>query len=201
MTPDDWGYYASGPNSGATRTNGLTNSIAQSGSQSLFFTTNTEQGAGYEAHYLIGADALANSTPLSLNTTSVVELTFYIRSDVFDPYAGSSVARFSLEFHDNTQLGNPNVGGTGDLLALRFANDGFSTSEWVQVTLSGSPNAFANNILFVADYHNFDSPDYSSSSGTFYLDNVSASVVPEPGTMMLAAFGLLGVAGLHRSRR
>jgi len=59
VTPDDWGYYASGPNSGAPRANGLTNTIAQSGSQSLFLSSNTVQGAGYEAHFLVGANAFA----------------------------------------------------------------------------------------------------------------------------------------------
>jgi len=201
-TPDDWGYYASGPNGGtAPKASGLTNAIAESGSQSLYYTTNAgQQGAGYEAHYLLGADSLADTSPLSLNTSSQVQLTFYIRSDALDPYSGDSVARFSLEFHDNTQVGNPNVGGTGDLLELRFAADGFSTSEWVQVTLSGSPDAFSNNILFVADYQNFPSGSYTSSSGTFYVDNISASVVPEPGTLGLAFLGL-SIGGFVGARR
>jgi len=201
-TPDSWGYYASGPNSGtAPRVNGLTNAIAESGSQSLYYTTNADQqGADYQAHYLVGANALADTTPLSLSATSTVQLSFYIRSDALNPFSGDAVARFSLEFHDNTQVGNPNVGGTGDLLALRFAADGFSTSSWVQVTLTGSPNAFSNNILFVADYTNFPSGAYNTSSGTFYLDNVSASVVPEPRTMALSSLGIVCVFAAVRRR-
>jgi hypothetical protein len=192
ITPDDWGYYASGPNSGAPRANGLTNSIAQSGSQSLFISSNTVQGAGYEAHFLLGTNSFADSSPLLLDSSDTIEMTFYIRSDALDPYSGDSLARFSLEFHDSTQMGNPNVGGTGDLLALRFANDGFSTTEWVQVTLTGSPAAFSDNILLVIDGVNFPSGPYTSSSGTFYLDNVTASVVPEPAVSGLVLLGLAG---------
>lgn len=198
VTPDNWGYYASGPNSGAPRANGLTNTISQSGSQSLFLSTNTVQGAGYEAHFLLGANAFADSSPLSLDSSDVIELTFYIRSDALDPYSGDSVARFSLEFHDSTQVGNPNVGGTGDLLALRFANDGFSTTDWVQVTLTGSPQSFSDNILLVIDSVNFPVGAYTASSGTFYVDNVTASVVPEPSA---AGLVLLGLAGGMRLRK
>jgi hypothetical protein len=199
VTPDSWGYYASGPNSGAPRANGLTNTISQSGSQSLFLSTNTVQGAGYEAHFLLGTNAFADSSPLSLDSSDVIELTFYIRSDALDPYSGDSVARFSLEFHDSTQVGNPNVGGTGDLLALRFAADGFSTTEWVQVTLTGSPQAFSDNILLVIDSVNFPVDAYTSSSGTFYVDNVTASVVPEPTAGGLVLLGLAG--GLRLRKR
>lgn len=200
ITPDDWGYYASGPNAGtAPRDNGLTDTIAQSGSQALYLGTNAaDQGAGYEAHYLLGANAFVNSSPLSLDASDVVELTFFIRSDASNPFSGDALGRFSLEFHDSTQVGNPNVGGTGDLLALRFANDGFSTTEWVQVTLSGSPNAFSDNILIVIESVNFPSGPYTTSSGIFYVDNLQASVVPEPGAASLALLGVVGAVGFRR---
>lgn len=200
INPDNWGYYASGPNSGAPRANGVTNTIAQSGSQSLFLSSNTTQGAGYEAHYLLGTNSYADSSPLSLDSSDVIELTFYIRSDALDPYSGDSLARFSLEFHDSTQVGNPNVGGTGDLLALRFANDGFSTTEWVQVTLTGSPAAFSDNILLVIDSVNFPDGVYTSSGGTFYVDNVTASVVPEPAVSGLVLVGLAGSLRLRKRK-
>lgn len=203
-SPDDWGYYASGPNGGsAPKNNGVTDTIAQSGSQSLWFTSDSvDQGAGYEAHYLKGADSFTDFTPLSLNTGSNVQLSFWIRSDAVTPFSGDAVARFALEFHDNTQVGNPNVGATGSWLSLHFANDGFSTTSWVQVTLSASPNAFSNNILFVADYQNFPSGSYAFSEGTFYVDNITAMVVPEPGSALLAGLGLcIGTVAIRRRDR
>lgn len=202
VTPDNWGYYASGPNSGsAPRANGVTDAIAQAGSQSLFLSSTTVQGAGYEAHYLLGTNAFGDASPLSLDSSDTVVLTLYIRSDAFDPYSGDSVARFSLEFHDSTQVGNPNVGGTGDLLALRFANDGFSTSGWVPLTLTGNPLAFSDNLLLVIDSVNFPSGSYTTSSGTFYVDNVTASVVPEPTAGVLALAGLAAVLRRRASLR
>lgn len=187
-TPDGWGWTATGNSS--LRNDGITSTIAHSGSQSLYFTTSSTQGAGFESIYLHG-------TPyggLSLSAGDQWTCSVWVRSDALNPYSGDCVFVCSMEFHDSLLSGNPAEGA-----ATMFVSPSqMSTSSWTEFSVTGSPTAFADNLFFVLKQSNYSGSAYTSSSGTFYVDDLQASAVPEPGFMALAGLGMFAVIAFRR---
>lgn len=191
-TPDGWGWYDT-IGSGTLRDDGLTSTISYSGNQSLFFTTSTSQGAGYESIYLHGTPSTLSLTPADQVTCDV-----WLRSDTLNPYAGDCTFVLAMEFHDSTQSGNPFEGQ-----GLIFAGPGdMSTAGWTKFSVTASPTAFADNLFFVVKSSNYASGSYTASSGTFYVDNIQASVVavPEPSALAMTGLGLIALVAFRRTK-
>lgn len=188
QVPDGWGWTTSGDASLAI--DGVTSAIAHSGSQSLFFRTTTTQGAGYESIYLHGTPGGG----LSLHPGDQYEASIWVRSDALDPYSGDCIFVVAMEFHDSTQAGNPFEGQ-----GLIFVNPNqMSTDSWTKFSVTASPTAFADNLFFVVKQSNYPAGSYTSSSGAFYVDDLQAMAVPEPGVMALAGLGVVALMTVRR---
>lgn len=157
--PNSWGWFSS--DNSLTNTAGMDNVMAHSGSQSLYFSVTN--GAGYESIFLKGVS-------VNLNTNDVVTYSFWVRSDALKPYSGNCVFVCALEFHDTQAGTTPNV-------LYQFVNpDQMSTSEWTKFTMTGSPAAHSDLLMFVMKSSNFAADTYTNASGTMYFDDLQAGV-------------------------
>jgi hypothetical protein len=103
--------------------------------------------------------------------------------------AGSA---FTLVGGDFTASSSPlTVEAVGSILGTPVAGDDVT----FQLATSGPK-------LVTLDFAGVDSVTFSASGGTFVLDNLAVSPVPEPGTLALTAIGGLAlVAAASRNRR
>lgn len=161
--PNGWGWYANDPTGTNADTSGMTDAMAHSGKQSLYFTDT--QGAGYESIFLKGANA-------NVNTNDTVTFSFWVRSDAVSPYNGSCVFVCSMEFHNTALSGDPTINAVTDFVSPQQ----MSTNGWTKFSMSGSPAALANQLMFVIKSSNYTGTNYISSGGTMYFDDLQAHV-------------------------
>lgn len=180
-TPDNWNYF----DSGLTRTNGLTDAAAQSGTQSLYFTTSTAQGVNFYAGYV-------QNHAISLSAGEEISFNAYIRSDAVDVFSGDAFAVLGMEFRNGSTETNR--------VELALSATQLSTG-WTLYTVTGSAVSAVDNVNFTILQKTDGS--FVSSSGTYYVDNVSFGAIPEPAaTGALAGIvTLAAVAALRRRTR
>lgn len=155
--PGSWGWYNTTntwPN-----TSGMDNVMAHSGNESLYW--NDIQGSNYESIFLKGVN-------VGFTTNDVATATFWLRSDPMKPYNGSCVFVCSMEFHNTGVAGDPTINA-----ATTFVTpDQISTNGWTQYSVSGSPTAYANQIMFVMKSSNFGPDVFTNASGILYFDDL-----------------------------
>ena len=182
ITPDGWNYF----DSGQPRTNGLTDTAAFAGDQSLYFTTATSNGANFYAGYV-------QNHSLSLAAGQDISFNAYIRSDVVSAFSGDAFAVLGMEFR--------NGGSETNRVELALTPVQLS-SGWTLYTVTGSAISAVNNVNFTILLKT--SGAFTASSGTFYVDNVSfgAVAVPEPAAAAaFAGVAALGAVTMLRRRR
>lgn len=182
VTPDNWNYF----DSGMPRTNGLTDTTAFTGSQSLYFTTAPGNGANFYAGYV-------QNHSITLAAGEEIQFNAYVRTDALDAFAGDAFAVLGMEFRSG--------GGETNRVELAITPAQLS-SGWTLFTVAGSAVAPVDNVNFTILLKT--SGAYTASSGSFYVDDVSfgpASAIPEPGSAaVLAGAAALGLVAVSRRR-
>ena len=122
-------------------------------------------------------------TPLA-SLESLYSDGFYVRFADIGEYDGSDYL-----FYD--QLSGSFTAVSGHTYGIRITSNSYATGD-ASADFSGTG---------IFEFTNLDGASYTSGSGAFLnQSNGNSSMVPEPNTMILLSFGLLGIAGFSRRK-
>lgn len=135
--------------------------------------------------------------PASFDTTPYVGETWTFSVDVFVPVGSTSDDNIYFQGFGPSPGGNANDQNGWFYTISDHANNPLVEGEWVTLTASNTVDGDANdNFNFLVNDQNTYSTDPS-----FYFDNILLTVTPEPGSLSLAGFALLGALTVVRRRR
>lgn len=186
--------------SGPTTASGWNHIATAPGSSSASSTRSTAMPAAGDAHLALSVTGAADGGPLAeaqfqtalFSITPGVGYDLSLLAKRVDPLGVGIVTGFEVQWLDSDGSAGGGVRGStgffgfGGDLTENYEAFGFSN----QIAAPDSDAA-----LVIIRLVGGAIPD---TAGTVYVDNVSLTVVPAPGT--LAAAGLLGLAGLRRRR-
>ena len=164
-------------------------------------------GAGGSGNYLaIGAQSGQTSATLTLNGSDAYFGFWWSAADPLNSIEflskGTVVAEFdsasTLGSLGSSYLGNPNGGDSSEKFAyLNVIGTRGSTFDQVVFLNSGTSTGFESDNWSVR----CSPPECYPGTKIGDLPGISPTAVPEPSSLVLTASGVLGLAGLARSRR